>query len=126
MFDDMVVGRVLKGYYPFPMFNTLYRLGRCVETSGSDGDAYICAAKNEEEAAILLTRFNDDDATPTETVSVEMNGFGSETGVEVEVFVLDEVRNLESVGRMTYYGERFALEMDVPNFTSYLLKLKKK
>lgn len=126
MFDDMVVGRVLKGYYPFPMFNTLYRLGRCVQTTVSDGDAYVCAAKNEEEAAIIVTRFNDDDAAPAETVLVEMNGFGSEAGVEVEVFVLDDVRNLESAGRMTYYGDRFAIEMAVPNFTSYLLKLKKK
>ena len=125
MFDDMVVGRVLKGYYPFPMFNTLYRLGRCVETSVSDGDAYICAAKNEHEAAIILTRFNDDDTTPVRTVSVEMNGLGSVSGVDVEVFVLDEVHNLESVGRMTYYGDRFVIEKKMPNFTSYLLKLKK-
>ena len=126
MFDDTVVGRVLKGYYPFPMFNTLYRLGACVKTTVCHDDAYVCAAKNETEAAVLLTHFNDDDTAAAQSISVDLHGFGSADGVEMEVFVLDAARNLESVGKVTYYSDRFSMELTVPNFTMYLLKLKKK
>ena len=54
-----------------------------------------------------------------------VNGFGGENGVEVETFILDKTRNLESLGKMTYYADRFSLQLSVPNFTSYLFKLKK-
>jgi hypothetical protein len=33
MFDSTVVGRVLKGYCPFVMFNALYSLGTCATVS---------------------------------------------------------------------------------------------
>ena len=124
MFDMMAVGRVLKGYYPFPMFNTLYRLGRCVEVS-ADANAYLCAAKSDNEGAIVMTHFNDDDSTLPQSFALDVNGFGGENGVEVETFILDKTRNLESLGKMTYYADRFSLQLSVPNFTSYLFKLKK-
>ena len=125
LFDDMVIGRVLKGYYPFPMFNTLYRLGNCVEAT-ADSDAYVCAAKSETEAAVVVTHYNDSDSTEPMPIAVELKGFGTDEGTEVELFVLDDARDLESVGKLTYYGNRFAVELTVPNYTCYLLKLRKK
>ncbi len=126
MFDDMVIGRVLKGYYPFPMFNTLYRLGECVEAYSDEECGYICAAKNENEAAILLTHFNDDDNAEAKSFTVELSGFGGENGAEIEFYLLDETHNCEFVGKATYYGDRFTPELTLPNFTSYLLKIKEK
>ena len=125
MFDDMVVGRVLKGYYPFPMFDTLYRLGNAVAVEGDDDGGYICAAKGGNEAAILLTHFNDDDATETKFFSVDLSGFGGENGAEVEFYLLDEAHSCDLVGKSTYFGDHFVAELKFPNFTSYLLKLKK-
>ena len=126
MFDDTVVGRVLKGYYPFPMFNTLYRLGDSVKVSGMQDGIWAAAAKGGEEGAILLTHFNDDDRTEAKTVSLELSGFGTEGGTEVEYFILDAERDLVSLGRNTYFGDRFGIELTMPNFTSYLIKLRAK
>ena len=126
MFDPMVVGRVFKGYYPFPMFNTLYRLGECVEVEDEqDTGGYICAAKCGDEAAVMLTHFNDDDETQPKFFSVELSGFGGEGGTEAEFYILDENHDCELVSRATYYGDRFTPELKLPNFTTYLIKMKK-
>ena len=125
MFDDMVIGRVLKGYYPFPMFNELYRLGECVEVTPSEDGGFICAAKGGDNAAVILTHYNNDDATEGKTFSVDLSGFCGENGTEAEFYLLDETHDLELVGKATYYGDRFVPEFILPNFTSYLIKLKK-
>ena len=126
MFDDTVVGRVLKGYYPFPMFHALYALGTCVEAESEQVGSYLCAAKNDTQAAVLVTHFNDDDSTAPQSFSIDLTGFGGENGTEVEFYLLDETHNCDLVGKATYYGNRFTPELTVPNFSCYLLKLSKK
>ena len=127
MFDHEVIGRPLKGYYPFPMFDTLYKLGECVSVNGNnDEDGYVCAAKGKDDAAILVTHFNDEDSTDSKYLPIDISGFGSENGTEVEFYLLDDSHDCELVGRSIYYGDRFTVELKFPNFTSYMLKLKKK
>ncbi len=125
MFDDTVVGRVLKGYYPFPMFNTLYRLGNCVEAIAKENGGYICAAKSDSEAAVLLTHYNDDDSTEPMAFKIDLSGFSGENGTEIEFYLHDDTHNCESVGKAIYYGDRFTPELTLPNYTCYLIKLKK-
>ena len=125
MFDDMVIGRVLKGYYPFPMFNTLYRLGNCAASDSDYKNLYVCAANNDTEAAILATHFNDDDAAEPITTIIDITGLGGENGAEIEYYLLDETHDLEKVAKATYFGDRFLPELTLPNFTSYLIKIKK-
>ena len=125
LFDCRVIGRVLKGYYPFPMFNTLYRLDSCVDVSPAQNGAYACAAKSENEAAVVLTHYNDDDETAPQTITVALAGFGADDEITAELYLLDATHDLELVGSFTYRGDRFSLSLPVPNFTSYLLKLKK-
>ena len=127
MFDHEVIGRPLKGYYPFPMFDTLYKLGECVSVNGNnDEEGYVCAAKCKDNAAILVTHFNDEDSTDSKYLPIDISGFGSENGTEVEFYLLDDSHDCELVGRSIYYGDRFTVELKFPNFTSYMLKLKKK
>ena len=126
MFSTDLVCNKLKGYYPFLAFNSLYQLGTCVQSASDDGSVHVCAAKGETEAAVMLAHFNDDDETKPLSVTVDLTAFGSENGVSVEIYVLDEAHDLEKVGAMTYYGNRFTPELTLPNFTTCLLKLKKK
>ena len=126
MFSSLPMGKVLKAYYPFPMFNTLYQLGNCVETITEDEGGYLCAARNGDEAAVLLTHFNNDDSTEAKNFSIDLVGFGDENGTEIEFYLLDETHDCTFVGKSTYYGDRFSIELPMPNFTSYLLKIKKK
>ena len=46
-------------------------------------------------------------------------------GVELELFVLDERNDLTPAGKLIYYADRIAPTLTLPNFTSYLIKLKK-
>lgn len=125
MFGDPIVSDKLKGYYPFLMFNTLYRLKNSVCVKSDIPCIYQAAACNQDEAAVMLTHFNDDDSTQPITLELDLNGFGGSTGTEVEVLVLDEEHDLELVQKITYWGEKIRLQLTLPNFTSYLVKLKK-
>ena len=125
MFNTDFVCEKLKGYYPFYMFNALYRLDASVKSDCDSEDGYVCAACNGEEAAVMLTHFNDDDATSDKTFRVDLSGFGGERGAEIEIFVLDEAHDLAPVGKAVYFGNRYIVELTLPNYSSYLLKVKK-
>ena len=108
------------------MFNTLYRLGTCVSAESDDENGFVCAARNDSEAAVMVTHFNDDDNAEPKSFSIDLSGFGGENGAEVEFYLLDGARNCELVGKATYYGDRFIPELVMKNFDCYLIKIKKK
>ena len=125
MFKTDIVCERLKGYYPFYMFGQLYHLGRSAAVAVEDENNYAVAATGDSEAAVMLTRYNDDDSTPADTVSVDLCGFGADSGTEIEIFILDEERDLEPTFKATYYGDRFKIDLPTDNLVSYLIKLKK-
>ena len=125
MFSTDYVCEKLKGYYPFYMFNTLYKLGTSVESTSDSEYAYVTAASNESEAALMLTHYAEDDDHAAEDFLLDLRGFASERGVELELFVLDERNDLTPAGKLIYYADRIAPTLTLPNFTSYLIKLKK-
>ena len=122
MFSTDFVCERLKGYYPFYMFGQLYKLDSAVLTEMDDENLYAVAAKSDTEAAVMFTRYNDEDI-PNDTVKVDLCGFG-DNGTEVEVFILNEEHDLNTCFKATYYGEKFSVELSVPNYTSYLIKMK--
>ena len=126
LFDLGQIGKVTtKGYFPFVMFNTLYRLENCVHTEYDHPYTYACAAKKEDEAAVVFTHFNDDDTTVPQEISLDLSDFGGNNGTQLEVYILDDCHDLELTETLTYFGNRIMWKANVPNFTSYLLKLKK-
>ena len=114
----------LTAYYPFPMFNVLYRMGTEVTSITDDPAVYVCAARDEENAAVVLTHYVDDDAAEKKTVCVELCGLGERTAAEF--YLLDDDHRLTLTQKITFTGERFAWEVDVPNHTCYLILMKKK
>ncbi len=56
---DTDTKRILKGYYPFKMFNSLYRLGTAVKIGDLPKGIYAAAATNGKTHGLLLTRFDD-------------------------------------------------------------------
>ena len=125
MFDDTVVGEVLKGYYPFYMFNKLYRLGDAVDCEGGE-DIYLSAAQKGGEATVVFTHYNDNDETEAKDVTVSFNGFGCDAGTDVSFYLLNDEKDLSLVGQATYYGEKFAITLSVPNYTCYLVRFTKR
>ena len=126
LFDLYQIGKcTLKGYYPFVMFNTLYRLGESVAIECDEPNLYACAAKNGEEAAVVLTHFNDTDAVDPKQITLDLTGYGAQSGAELEIYLLDEAHDLTLMESVVFYGDRLSWKTDVPNYTSYLLKMKK-
>jgi hypothetical protein len=107
------------------MFNVLYKLDSAVKIDSDDGDLYACAAVGEGEAAVMLTHYSDDDEKGGIEIAVDLLGFGSESGCEIEYYLLDESHDLELVGKATYYGDRFIPAFAMQNLSSYLIKIKK-
>lgn len=125
MFHTDWVCEKLKGYYPFLAFNHLYKLGTEAKVETDESSLHACAAVGEAEAVLMMTHYNDDDTTPPMDVTVDLRNFGAENGCEVEFLVLDETHDLESVGKAVYFGNRFVPTLTLPNFTTYLIKIKK-
>ena len=126
LFDLNQLGKVTTtAYFTFPMFNELYKLGTYVECGSDDTDAFVCAAKNENEAAVVLTHYNDDDSTAPKFIRLDITGLSFENGVEAEIYLLDSDHDLTLIQKAVVYSDRFIWEPNVPNFTCYLIKLKK-
>ena len=114
---------LLKGYYPFPMFNTLYKLGSQAESS-ADEALYSLAAIHESEAAVLLTHYYDEDDTPAETVKVSMKGLSE--GVWKATFsLLDAEHDNEPVREEMFATGGMDAYVKLPLFGTYLVKLEK-
>ena len=126
LFDCRIIGRVLKGYYPFKMFNTLYKLDNAVEVSELEDNIYACSAKSDSEYAVIVTHFNDDDNATGKQVKIDLENIEGDNGTEVELYLLNKTRDLELLGKGVCYGNKLTLELNFPNFTSYLIKLKRK
>lgn len=112
----------LKGYYPFRMFNALYKLDSAVAVESAD-QLYAAAAKSERRAAVMLAHFSDDDTTPAKTVKLDLSGFSAPNGVKVSYSLLDETHNADLVREEIFTGESFSPILELPLFGVYLLEL---
>jgi len=110
---------IRKGYYPFYAFNVLYKLGESYKTEDGN-EMYAVAAKNGNEAAIIVTRFTDDDEAETDKCIINIEGLGKKT--EAEVYLLDEDHNLELVRTEMFTGEKFGQVLNFDRKTMYLIK----
>ena len=72
-----------------------------------------------------MTHYNDDDSTEPKFIKLELSGLASENGTEAEIYLLDADHDLTLVEKAVIYGDRFVWEPNVPNFTCYMIKLKK-
>ena len=125
MYNTDLVCECLKGYYPFKMFNTLYTLGRSAEVSCEGDNLYACAARNDGNAAVMVTHYCDEDATLPEEIKLNIQGFSCDKGVKAQFYLLDETHDLTLVREEILSGQRFSVFLTAPLFSSYLITLTK-
>ena len=125
LFSTDIVSDKLKGYYSFYAFNKLYRLGTAVEAKSDTENLYVCAATNDTEAAVMLTHYSDEEKDAVD-VSLSLSSLGTDEGCEIEYYLLDQTHNLDLVFKATYYGDKFVPTLNMPNYTTYLIKVRKK
>ena len=114
----------LKGYYSIKSFSDLAELGKQVKAD-ADENVYAVAATDGENGAILLTHFSDEDTTPTETLKVEIKNFPTDEAVKVEYFLLDEEHDMTLMREEIFTAKEFGAYVQLPLFTSYLIKISK-
>ncbi len=114
----------LKPYYVFKAFAHLYALGTEVE-SKSEGGIYTLAAKNDGEAAILVTSFIDTDEISTEDVKLSFENLCTGSPIKAEYYLLDEKNDLELVREEIFTADKFSAYIKMPTFTTYFIKFSK-
>ena len=115
----------LKTYYTFIAFRDLARLGGAVKYDAVSGDIYSCAASDGESAAIMLTRYQDEDEAENEKVVLNVSGFMGENGVRAAFYLTDGKNNFSLAKQEMFSGEKFSLCLDMKLFDIYLVKLEK-
>jgi hypothetical protein len=114
---DYYTNEPLKGYYPFKMFNELYKLGAAYRCKTDAAGIYAAAAKNGEDAAVMITYFTDDDAcTEERELLLDFDGGAA----CYEMLLLDSHRDCEGIGSVNA-GDTIRM---MPN-TVCLLRAKK-
>ncbi len=114
----------LKGYYSIKSFSDLAELGKQVKAD-ADENVYAVAATDGENGAVLLTHFSDEDTTPAETLKVEFKNFPVGEAVKVEYYLLDEEHDMTLMREEIFTAKDFGAYIQLPIFTSYLIKISK-
>ena len=124
LFCTDFVFETLKGYYPFYMFNQLYKQGTEVASESDGEDVWVAAAKGEEQN-VMVTYFNDDDNAPEKQVKVSFENVENENGVKLEYYLLDENHDAQLIREEIFTANSFAAYVTMPLNSTYLLKIVK-
>ena len=122
MFSTDFIFECLKGYYPFYMFNQLYKQENAVAVERESADVWAAAAKGDEQN-VMLCYYNDDDNAPAKTVKVEFKNVENAGGVKLEYYCLDNEHDCTLVREEIFTATEFASYITMPLCSTYLLKI---
>ena len=123
LYSSDLVCEILKGYYPFYSFNKLYGLGCCVASESDDQDVYSLAATGADGQYAMLVHYSDNDDLQSKRVRVSFTDLPSNGPVKLEYYLLDKDHDLELVREEIFASANFAVYVDMPVYTTYLLKI---
>lgn len=110
----------LKGYYPFPMFHCLYRLGKAVAVDGSVPGLYAIAAKGDGGEAAVLVACYDGEAAQDAVFQIG----GLPPAATARFYLLDETRDMELVREEAVAGPSCSFELPLERNTVLLIQFK--
>lgn len=120
LFNTDIVSDRLKGYYPFKMFNELFKLSDCVKTEADSNDLYTCAAKDSDKCALLITYYNDNDNSSDVEVSVNLASL-PKSKATAKLYLLDNAHDAELVNTLPITADSIGFTLKLPIFGSYLV-----
>ena len=125
MFSTDDVTKCLKGYYPFYFFNKLYRLGKSLEIKTQGDELWAQAATDGNgNAAVMLTRYSDDDAAAPEQLSLSLANLG-EGKFKITYHLLDETHDGCEIWQETVSGGDVSVKLPLPSLTTYLVSIER-
>lgn len=117
MFDTDFL-TALKGYYPFKMFNNLYKMGGEVLCEYNEAPVYCTAATDGENCGILVTNFEEDDSSPAVNVNFELCGAD---GKKATLYLLDDKNDMTAVATIDVKN---GFSLEIPLFSTYYIDIK--
>ena len=123
MFCTDMVSIILKGYYPFYMFNRLYKLGNSVFSSvdGAD-DVWVCGAEGDSKA-VMVTYYNNDDNRHTKKVKVTFKNVDNKNGVCLKYYLHDKDHDCALMREEIFTAGEFSAYVDMPLHSTYLFEI---
>ncbi len=122
LFSTDMIFECLKGYYPFYMFNQLYKLKTQVKTESNCPEIWACAAA-EEEQNVMLAYYTDDDTAPSKEVKINFKNVKNDRGVRLEYYCLDEDRDATLIREEIFTANEFSSYITMPKHSTWLLKI---
>lgn len=120
LFCTDFVNECLKGYYPFKMFNELYKLGDCVQALSDNDEIYVCAARSCDKSAIMLTHFDDNELAHDKKITISYKNLKK---TKAQIYRLDEDNDMCLVKEEMLSDESGLFLLNVPVYCSYLIVL---
>ncbi len=119
MFCTDFVCENLKGYYPFRMFNELYKKGNAILVEGSE-NIYVAAAKGDNyDASIMLTYFDNDEKEDFKDIEIQL--CDNDKTRTAEIYLLDENNDMELVKTEIVNGK---INLKMSLFSTVLVNVK--
>ena len=122
LYNTDFVYECLKGYYPFYMFQQLYKLEEAIEVQ-VDGENIWAAAASGEEQNVMFSYYNDDVTLSEKIIEVEFKNIKNSNGVRVECYCLDAEHDCELVKEEIFMATDFSTYIRMPLYSTYLLKV---
>lgn len=122
MFNTDIVSDILKGYYPFWMFNKLYQLGTACPVTCEEGSIMACAARGEQGCAVMFTNYEDMEEAPAKEIALKLCGLGG-NHMKATVYLLDAAHDAALVREEVLAGQEATLYLKTALFTTYLITL---
>ena len=112
-----------KPFYAFKAFGKLLSLGTEVECFSEDNGVYVCAAKNEEEQAIMLVSYRS--GIVNSATEVQLTGL-PKSGCRIEVCLTDEGADEKLEKSISCQEENFVLPLNLIDEQVRLITIKRK
>lgn len=123
MFATDFVCDLLKGYYPFLMFNELYKLDHAVKAESDQPRVYACAAASENKTAAMVTYYSDDDSAEAEKeVKITFKNAQGANGLRLTFRLLDADHDDVIVKEELISSDEFSVYVKLPLFGTYLIE----
>lgn len=113
----------LKTYYVYQAFADLRDLGGCAQCEVGGEGVYAVAATDDARSAILMTAYNDKEDAPDREICINVQKKNGADGVRVEVYLLNDEKNMELVREEFFTSENFKFFVRLKNYESCLIKL---
>jgi hypothetical protein len=112
----------LKGYYPFYMFNQLYKQDFAVPVESECENVWGTAAIGKEQA-LMLSYFNDNASAPEKTLEIQFKNVKNTGNIRLQYYCPDQNHDCELVRENIFTGNHFSAYIKMPLYSTYLLKI---